>query len=993
MTDVPREDKKPAPAETVKLRVFISYSREDIGFADQLVAALTTCGFAPTMDVHAIDGGEAWQQRLGALILEADTVVFVLSPASAASPMCQWEVGEALRRSKRILPVVARPLGAVSPPQALMDLNYIFFYAEPKAPNSGFGVGLAELVETLNTDRGWIRQHTRLLERATEWDVGGRQTSRLLSGTDITEAKAWAAQRPRGAPEPTELHLDYIRASEVEEGRRVSAEHQRLKDMEAAQEERAKALREAEDALQAKAQAQRESARLWKRMTIGAGVVGVCLAMIAGAAVWQWREAVVQRRDAQANLKEAQIARARNLLARAERAAIIGDHTTATLLAIEAWTDPSNPNRPRVFEATAALSKYADDARRERAVFDGPATLSADGRFVLSRPLSGAPHLSDASSGKLLLVLGPAKEVAETADLNKGGDRVLVRAKDQWPRLWNTETLAELPLEAAARPPAVKKASFSPDGRVVALLADGEPARLWDSATGRALFALGDAEDAASDVVFSPDGALAVPLSDNHLRLWTLPTRQFRELPAKGPFQDVQFSRNGFRLGTRTADGRMQIWDTLSGRELSHPDLPIEEVEEATFSPDGAVLLVRASGRPPELWDTATGTKSASLGGTPANAWFSPNGHYVLTQIDTQPPLLWDATTGDFRFPLQDQSGVVTSAVFSPDSEFVLTVSGRRDVALWSVAAGSVQYELDVAEVVSAFFAPNGRVLTVSEQPDGPADVATIRYWSRAPAGTRAARLRYQRRVPVAPRSRATVLEQRFWAAADAHRPKLVTFGPKGDIALTVPENLDGTSHLWELWEVGDVTDEETSGDAATAVVERAKKAVARCLTIDQRKGYLLRPQPPDWCVDQAKPPYDVEAWRTKGAVDEALAEKYGDFAHSFLKEGDGLNALEATELSKRFDPGLVWPNVNRAHALMFLGETDRSMRLHQANCGRRLYRDTSNPKTWDEGVRDDFQEYRDRGHEHPFMVEIEATLSGPACKRNATDGPSIPSP
>jgi hypothetical protein len=76
-------------------------------------------------------------------------VVFLLSPISARSEICAWEVEEAARLGKRILPVICRPLEGVSPPLRLRDLNYIFFYPDPKAPGSGFGTGLAKLIAEL----------------------------------------------------------------------------------------------------------------------------------------------------------------------------------------------------------------------------------------------------------------------------------------------------------------------------------------------------------------------------------------------------------------------------------------------------------------------------------------------------------------------------------------------------------------------------------------------------------------------------------------------------------------------------------------------------------------------------------------------------------------------------------------------------------------------------------------------------------------------------
>src|SRR5215813_3194544 len=171
-----------------KLQVFISYSRDDLAFADQLAAGLRVGGIDPTIDRQGISGGEDWRRRLGSLIRDAETVVVVLSPSSTRSETCSWEVEEAIRLGKRIVPVVCRSLENVPAPPRLQSLNYVFFYSEPKAPGSGFGSGLQELVSALNTDIAWVREHTRYLQRATEWDAGGRPENRLLSGADIAAA-------------------------------------------------------------------------------------------------------------------------------------------------------------------------------------------------------------------------------------------------------------------------------------------------------------------------------------------------------------------------------------------------------------------------------------------------------------------------------------------------------------------------------------------------------------------------------------------------------------------------------------------------------------------------------------------------------------------------------------------------------------------------------------------------------------------------------------
>ena len=98
----------------------------------------------------------------------------------------------------------------------------------------------------------------------------------------MLEAKAWAARRPKSAPEPTALHLDFIRASEEEAEARLSEQRKQLEAMAAAQAERETALHEAEEALKQAADAQRKRARI---RNIALVVVSI-LAVVAGLLGW-----------------------------------------------------------------------------------------------------------------------------------------------------------------------------------------------------------------------------------------------------------------------------------------------------------------------------------------------------------------------------------------------------------------------------------------------------------------------------------------------------------------------------------------------------------------------------------------------------------------------------------------------------------------------------------------------------------------------------------
>lgn len=264
-----------------RLRLFISYSRDDLDFAEQLNAALELYGFSCTIDRHSIAGGEAWQSRLGVLISEADTVLFVVSPASATSETCAWEVGEANRLGKRIIPVCCRSLDGTSPPPSLSALNYIFFYSDPKVLGSGFGSGLTQLVTSLETDLDWQRQQTRYLQRALEWDSGGRPANRLLMGNDIDAAKTWVAERPKSVPAVPELILDFLRESEEDARRRSDTERQQVEAMAAANTAREQALIKAEAALLEAAESQRRRARIRNIALVVVSIFGVLAAFFA----------------------------------------------------------------------------------------------------------------------------------------------------------------------------------------------------------------------------------------------------------------------------------------------------------------------------------------------------------------------------------------------------------------------------------------------------------------------------------------------------------------------------------------------------------------------------------------------------------------------------------------------------------------------------------------------------------------------------------------
>jgi formylglycine-generating enzyme required for sulfatase activity len=251
-----------------KLKVFISYSRKDEDFAQELLGGLELAGFEPYLDKHDIAAGEDWEARLGRLIEAADTVVFVISPDAVASERCAWEVDRTVALKKRLLPIVWRRVDEAQVPPRLKQLNYLFFDRPLMSVPT-----LQALAAALRTDLVWIREHTRLGEAALRWDTRGRNEALLLRGDELAAAKTWLGAQPQYAPEPTLLHHEFIKASEDAETARASAERQRLEQMAEAQDEREKALNDLARAV-----------RRGQRALAGAAALFACI--IVGAFGW-----------------------------------------------------------------------------------------------------------------------------------------------------------------------------------------------------------------------------------------------------------------------------------------------------------------------------------------------------------------------------------------------------------------------------------------------------------------------------------------------------------------------------------------------------------------------------------------------------------------------------------------------------------------------------------------------------------------------------------
>jgi hypothetical protein len=203
-------------AQAPRFKIFISYSRADMAFADRLVAAMKQRDFEVQIDRQNLPTLEDWERELLSLIRQSDTIVFIVSPHSLTSKSCAWEVEQVRKNAKRMAPVVIADVQGVAIPEEISKINYLFFTDEAQ-----FEKNADELERALHTDLGWLKEHTRFGELARRWIERGHPDDALIRGGDLSTAIDWLGRQPRTAPAPTDAIRAFLNASRLGEANRL----------------------------------------------------------------------------------------------------------------------------------------------------------------------------------------------------------------------------------------------------------------------------------------------------------------------------------------------------------------------------------------------------------------------------------------------------------------------------------------------------------------------------------------------------------------------------------------------------------------------------------------------------------------------------------------------------------------------------------------------------------------------------------------------------
>ena len=658
--------------QTESARVFISYSRKDSSTAELLRDELRAAGFDAFLDVHDIDPGEKWKDRLGDLIASAEKIVFLISPDSVASDICEWEIDRAERLGKSILPVVVRETVSEAIPGRLSDINFIFYRSEEER-----SAGLQKLLKALSTDLAWEREKTRVNDLAMRWDKEERPR-RLLSWReeDIRALERWRDGHPATSPAPTEAQLAYISESRLRFSRRQS----------------------------------------WIRGGLATGLTVMTALAVAAVSLGLLSEqrridsesarriAEIQRKAAETERDLAKSTQSLLLADLANRKVIDGDTTTAALLALEGLPDRIDlPSRPFVAQAQGALQSAAL-RHREIGIF-----TSSDGHFKNAVPSSDGlliaitstrhPNIEvwDTSSLSLRGTLIGHETSPSTLSWSNDGKKLLSGSSDGKLIYWDLQEKSKL------------REIF--DGF------SGEVLKLdWHEASGNIIFTtlsrskvyrvfaynliksselrLIKSAPFVFDLKFRPDGEVFSIVLDGSIELWSFEDDlMLASVDLSFPSYPVLWSSDGGYFFAKTSTG-VQKFDGRTGERVGY--IKHSESSESSERVIFSVGLAKETKRivtggqdyNVRLWSSEDEGLQYNLAGHRSTIWasaFSPDEKRLATADENHTIIVWDTESGEELFRLLSKSSGRISALHWTGEDNLITVRYKKYARAWNV--------------------------------------------------------------------------------------------------------------------------------------------------------------------------------------------------------------------------------------------------------------------------------------------------------------------